>query len=410
MEEDGGPVTPIPAYKAKAKARAQAALGVGTPELDQWIKTGQGKGNAAQGKGGKRVGFARGTRRDPADQNPRRGLVTASYSIVTSGTHHLYSPPTSATPSSRPSVAHSPVPTSTHSATWPAPFRRQATSTNCIDFTFSNHAYMITVTTAGVSRPRPGNLPPSSTTVGPFLPRSPSSPCPRPRLGWRSGGSSCMPFITNSTLGRLFETPRNAQVHMMSLSCGDHSRSCYLFVHNWCLLLHIPIPPGLGSGKSEGEEVKVIERQWDDWGLDHTHFVNWIAHFQWLRYLHGQRIIFLPILLHEGDEDREIALFMIDFNVHPKRLDDPVDMTGQEELGLGLGVKAGNVKYEMVDKEHVTDPRKHNTSVHQESSRLSIRLPSFYGDINIMRGPSVAPSPWFVSNTSLGLCSNLKWL
>ena len=59
MEDDGGPVTPIPAYKAKAKARAQAALGVGTPELDQWVKAGQGLGNAAaQAKDGKRVGFA----------------------------------------------------------------------------------------------------------------------------------------------------------------------------------------------------------------------------------------------------------------------------------------------------------------------------------------------------------------
>ncbi len=58
MEDDGGPVTPIPAYKAKAKARAQAALGVGTPELDQWFKAGQGRGDAAPAKDGKRVGFA----------------------------------------------------------------------------------------------------------------------------------------------------------------------------------------------------------------------------------------------------------------------------------------------------------------------------------------------------------------
>ncbi|KAI1794639.1 WD40 repeat-like protein [Ganoderma leucocontextum] len=56
MEDDGGPVTPIPAYKLKGRARAQAALGVGTPELDQWIKAGEGMG--AQAQGGKRVGFA----------------------------------------------------------------------------------------------------------------------------------------------------------------------------------------------------------------------------------------------------------------------------------------------------------------------------------------------------------------
>ena len=41
MEEDGGPVTPIPAYKVKGKERAAAALG--TPELDEWVKAGEGK-------------------------------------------------------------------------------------------------------------------------------------------------------------------------------------------------------------------------------------------------------------------------------------------------------------------------------------------------------------------------------
>ena len=62
--------------------------------------------------------------------------------------------------------------------------------------------------------------------------------------------------------------------------------------------------------------------------------------------------MFPPIPLREGAEDGEMVMLMIDFNVHPKRLDDPVDTTGEE---LGVGVEGG-AKYEMVSKEHMTDP------------------------------------------------------
>ena len=76
------------------------------------------------------------------------------------------------------------------------------------------------------------------------------------------------------------------------------------------------------------------------------------------RYLHGQRIVFPPIPLREGAEDGEMVMLMIDFNVHPKRLDDPVDTTGTElaQLGLGVDSEGGGAKYEMVSKEHMTDP------------------------------------------------------
>ncbi|EJF66116.1 WD40 repeat-like protein [Dichomitus squalens LYAD-421 SS1] len=57
-EEDGGPVTPIPAHKRKGKGKERTALGVlGTPEIDEWVRAGEGKGKAA-GKEGRRVGFA----------------------------------------------------------------------------------------------------------------------------------------------------------------------------------------------------------------------------------------------------------------------------------------------------------------------------------------------------------------
>ncbi|KAI0723942.1 WD40-repeat-containing domain protein [Cerioporus squamosus] len=70
MEDDGGPVTPIPGYKVMSKGKERAALGLGTPEVDEWVKAGEGK---AKAKDGKRVGFASGADSDSdAEEDPGR--------------------------------------------------------------------------------------------------------------------------------------------------------------------------------------------------------------------------------------------------------------------------------------------------------------------------------------------------
>ena len=70
------------------------------------------------------------------------------------------------------------------------------------------------------------------------------------------------------------------------------------------------------------------------------------------RYIHGERVIFppIPLLSQDGSADeRKMVMLMLDFNVHPKRVDDPVPIAqgpwGEEER-----------KYEVVDKERATDP------------------------------------------------------
>ncbi|KAH9857191.1 WD40-repeat-containing domain protein [Lenzites betulinus] len=69
--DDGGPVTPIPAYKMKGKERAAGAssrgvLGLGTPEVDEWVKAGEGLDAA---RSGKRVGFATESDDDDEDKD-----------------------------------------------------------------------------------------------------------------------------------------------------------------------------------------------------------------------------------------------------------------------------------------------------------------------------------------------------
>ena len=73
MEEDGGPVTPIPAYKVKGKERA--ALGLGTPAVDEWVKAGEGKPKTdGPQQQGKRVGFAGESDSDVEDANDKNDL------------------------------------------------------------------------------------------------------------------------------------------------------------------------------------------------------------------------------------------------------------------------------------------------------------------------------------------------
>ncbi|KAI1793750.1 hypothetical protein LXA43DRAFT_1081303 [Ganoderma leucocontextum] len=235
--------------------------------------------------------------------------------------------------------------------------------TGAYDFAFiSNRAYMITVTTncgsialytfSDANEDNPSSSAPQSPSIDHrLLPTQIailSLPPTNPGVALQRFLTHAAPFVANPTPGRMFETSRDAHVHIMSLFYGDPSRDYHLFLHNRFLLSHIP--PGVGSG----EGVKVIEKQWDDWGPDNTRFVNWITHFQWLRYLHGQRVMFPPIPLQvaeaEADGDGEMVMLMIDFNVHPKRLDDPVDATGNEMGG------EGSAKYEIVNKEHTTAP------------------------------------------------------
>ena len=175
--------------------------------------------------------------------------------------------------------------------------------TGAYDFAFiSNRAYMITVTTncgsielytfsdaspSADNDSASSNAPPQSPSIGhrplPTHVATLALPPTAPGVALRRFLTHAAPFVARPTAGRPFETPRGAHVHMMSLFYGDHSRGYYCFVHNRYLLSHVPSQAGVGSGLSgEKGTGTVVERQWDEWGLDNTRFVNWIAHFQWL--------------------------------------------------------------------------------------------------------------------------------
>ena len=67
-EDDGGLITPIPGYKVKGQERA--ALSLGSPEVNEWVRAGEGKPKDKANEedprkeGGKHVGFVSGADSD----------------------------------------------------------------------------------------------------------------------------------------------------------------------------------------------------------------------------------------------------------------------------------------------------------------------------------------------------------
>ena len=190
--------------------------------------------------------------------------------------------------------------------------------TGTYDFAFiSSRAYMITVTTnygsielytfsGGDDDYASSNNVPQSPSIGyRLLPTQVAIlglPPTNPGQNLRRFLTHSAPFVAKPTPGRVFETSSDARVHMMCLYYGDHTGSYHMFLHNRFLLAHIP--PGIGSGCAD--KVKVVEKEWDEWGPDNTRFVNWIAHFQWLRCVRlapagfsslSQRVFFFPCSL-----------------------------------------------------------------------------------------------------------------
>ncbi|KAL6306507.1 hypothetical protein BKA93DRAFT_729237 [Sparassis latifolia] len=125
------------------------------------------------------------------------------------------------------------------------------------------------------------------------------------------------PFVHGPIAGKPFETAREARVHLLSLHYGQRGPQIHLFVQNKFFLSLIP--ENIGSG----ENWACVERPWESWGPANTRFMEHNVQFQWLRYVHGQRVV-LPPFLPNG-QNPICQLCVIDFNVHKKRINDPVD-------------------------------------------------------------------------------------
>ncbi|CCM03957.1 uncharacterized protein FIBRA_06111 [Fibroporia radiculosa] len=145
------------------------------------------------------------------------------------------------------------------------------------------------------------------------------------------------PFVHATTPNKPFAVSRDSRIHFMTLLYGFRAPRFHLFVHNRFLLSFIPTD--CRSGSSWNYEI----RPWYTWGPDHTRLLlEDNISFQWLRYVHGQRVV-LPHL-HTDVGKAERTLRVLDFNVHPKRIDDftndPTFQERAEELGAKYHMRA----------------------------------------------------------------------
>ncbi|KAI9059862.1 hypothetical protein FKP32DRAFT_1595876 [Trametes sanguinea] len=211
------------------------------------------------------------------------------------------------------------------------------------DFAFlTSRAYMITVASGQGSieiytfsgdadvaaSSQPGQS--STATADSLLPTQVavlSLPAVKPGQAVQRFSTHSSPFVARRTPGRPFETSPDCKIHVMELSYGDQNIRFHLFVRNRYLLSYIP--PGVGSGAI----FEPVRKSWDEWGPDNTRFLPLMGRFEWLRYVHGERIILpsLPLMHVPGSTTPPRLMMMLDFNVHPKRIDDPVPL--EDETG-----------------------------------------------------------------------------
>ncbi|KAH9850994.1 hypothetical protein C2E23DRAFT_887019 [Lenzites betulinus] len=198
------------------------------------------------------------------------------------------------------------------------------------DFAFlSNRSFMITVTGGGpgsiviytfsvdadTSQPEQAHAPPMAQRLPPTKVAILQLPPVKLGQGPSRFQTHSAPFVARPTPGRPFDIAQECRLHVMELNYGEHGLRYNIFVRNAALLSFVP--PGVGSGA----KYEPVVKHWDEWGPDNTRFNTIVGRFQWLRYVHGERVV-MPPVPPLGVLGSPALIMMFDFNVHPKRLDD----------------------------------------------------------------------------------------
>ncbi|KAI0710765.1 hypothetical protein C8Q76DRAFT_738669 [Earliella scabrosa] len=136
--------------------------------------------------------------------------------------------------------------------------------------------------------------------------------------------SRSSPLVPYPTPGRPFETACDSRMHMLELNYSTGTL-LHMFFHN--RFLTSLLPPDTGDPEKGSSEV--IRLDWHEWGPKNTRVVEFLLHSRAVRCIHGSRVILPPHLL--DDEPSTFTLRMMDFNVHPKRHNDPTSTARKPE-------------------------------------------------------------------------------
>ncbi|KAI0700799.1 hypothetical protein C8T65DRAFT_657194 [Cerioporus squamosus] len=119
------------------------------------------------------------------------------------------------------------------------------------------------------------------------------------------------PFIPSSE--------QNIVVFTLQYATSDHSQVTgrYLgFVHAHHLMSHLS---GRGPPPERLEDIEFVP--WTEWGPQNTRIMrNSYSRATYARYVHGQRVVY-PSIRDLYDDHRIQLIVVLDFNLHPKRLE-----------------------------------------------------------------------------------------
>ncbi|KAN0133523.1 hypothetical protein V8E53_008691 [Lactarius tabidus] len=196
------------------------------------------------------------------------------------------------------------------------------------DFSFlSPRAYMVTTLKDG------GEIRIYSF-ASPSSPRRPTHvatlhlPTPHPNRALFELTTTTGPFLASPPAGTPFSLARTTRVHVFTLHhdplAGAHrgrwQPACFV-VHNRTLMRYV----------DDHRDGVAMDVPWEEWGPTGTRFFVLAMGFQWLRYVHGTRVV-CPVLQPSGFSRVEV----LDMNVHALRTPTAAEKLAGSRLGIDV--------------------------------------------------------------------------
>ncbi|KAH8985237.1 hypothetical protein EDB86DRAFT_2959643 [Lactarius hatsudake] len=151
-------------------------------------------------------------------------------------------------------------------------------------------------------------------------------PTPHPNRALFELTTTTGPFLARPPAGSPFSFSRTARVHVFTLhhDPGAHrgrwQPACFV-VHNRTLMRYVE------TYQDDGP----VDVPWEEWGPAGTRFFVLANGFQWLRYVHGTRVV-CPVLQPSGGSRVEV----LDMNVHVSRAPTAAEKLAASRLGIDL--------------------------------------------------------------------------
>ncbi|KAG8215644.1 hypothetical protein J3R82DRAFT_7515 [Butyriboletus roseoflavus] len=233
--------------------------------------------------------------------------------------------------------------------------------------------------------PTPTQLQPHHTTPTSTLTHAATLHLPPIRKSVRvlSISSHTGPFLAGCPPDKPFVASNEERIHVLTIQYvhlptldGPRTRPrVCVFVHNRALEGYVD--RGVASATmGAGEATTGMVVPWREWGRVHTRMLPHVGRFQWLRYVHGQRVV---MLLPTSEADKS-TLQVLDFNVR-SALDDNED---EDDVGADADADhtdEGTGREKNEKNKDDADPSLRKTTLKRVTYPIRIAMPHIFVDV-----------------------------